>query len=74
MQRLAVLVPRRRLHWIRVHSVLAPNAKLRSADVPGKVEEVGERACDHAQRPARVSWAWLLKRTMTDGCETFCGN
>ena len=29
MQRLAALVPRPRLHLIRFHSVLAPNAKLR---------------------------------------------
>ena len=31
MQRLAALVPRPRLHLIRFHGVLAPNAKLRSA-------------------------------------------
>ena len=30
MQRLAALVPRPRLHLIRFHSVLAPNAKLRA--------------------------------------------
>jgi len=30
MQRLAALVPRPRLHLIRVHGVLAPNAKLRA--------------------------------------------
>ena len=30
MQRLAALVPRPRLHLIRFHGVLAPNAKLRS--------------------------------------------
>ena len=29
MQRLAALVPRPRLHLIRFHGVLAPNAKLR---------------------------------------------
>jgi hypothetical protein len=31
MQRLAALVPRPRLHLIRFHGVLAPNAKLRAA-------------------------------------------
>jgi hypothetical protein len=31
MQRLAALVPRPRLHLIRFHGVLAPNAKLRSS-------------------------------------------
>ena len=30
MQRLAALVPQPRLHLIRFHGVLAPNAKLRS--------------------------------------------
>jgi hypothetical protein len=30
MQRLAALVPRPRLHLIRYHGVLAPNAKLRA--------------------------------------------
>jgi hypothetical protein len=34
MERLAALVPRPRLHLIRFHGVLAPNAKLRSAIVP----------------------------------------
>ena len=34
MQRLAALVPRPRLHLIRFHGVLAPNAKLRCAIVP----------------------------------------
>ena len=35
MQRLAALVPRPRLHLIRFHGVLAPNAALRAAIVPG---------------------------------------
>ena len=34
MQRLAALVPRPRLHLIRFHNVLAPNAKLRALVVP----------------------------------------
>ena len=34
MQRLAALVPRPRLHLIRFHGVLAPNAGLRAAIVP----------------------------------------
>jgi hypothetical protein len=34
MQRLAALVPRPRLHLIRFHGVLAPNAKLRAMVVP----------------------------------------
>ena len=35
MQRLAALVPRPRLHLTRFHGVLAPNARLRAAIVPG---------------------------------------
>ncbi|MFM7549656.1 MAG: transposase [Cyanobacteriota bacterium] len=34
MQRLAALVPRPRLHLIRFHGVLAPNAKLLVALIP----------------------------------------
>ena len=34
IERLAALVPRPRLHLIRFHGVLAPNAKLRSKIVP----------------------------------------
>ena len=46
MQRLAALVPRPRLHLIRFHGVLAPNAKLRAM-----VEPVGRRR----RRPAHRS-------------------
>ena len=73
MQRLAALVPRPRLHLIRFHGVLAPNAKLRSLVVPQglpKDEEVPGVAASGVQceaetapvRPARISWARLLKR------------
>lgn len=34
LQRLAALLPRPRLHLIRFHGVLVPNAKLRSLVVP----------------------------------------
>ena len=65
MQRLAALVPRPRLHLIRFHGVMAPNAKLRSEIIPSPVEQATEPACDHAQAQgasARMSWARLLKR------------
>ena len=63
MQRLAALVPRPRLHLIRFHGVLAPNAKLRAAIVPSPPENTSEHAADHAHgAPARMSWARLLKR------------
>ena len=75
MQRLAALVPRPRLHLIRYHGVLAPNAKLRALVVPQGPEqaEQAEQASDVAAtgqceaqaalaRPGRISWARLLKR------------
>ena len=69
MQRLAALVPRPRLHLIRFHGVLAPNAKRRAQVVPaGPHEATGgseltapEPVCAHT-RPVRMSWARLLKR------------
>ena len=63
MQRLAALVPRPRLHLIRFHGVLAPNAGLRGAIVPGPGQNTGEPADEHAHgAPARMGWARLLNR------------
>jgi hypothetical protein len=65
MQRLAALVPRPRLHLIRFHGVLAPNAKLRSQVVPQPPQRTvtGEGDCQHAHgKPLRMTWARLLKR------------
>ena len=69
MQRLAALVPRPRLHPIRFHGVLAPNAKLRAAVVPrGPPErtEAAQAAGPEASlvhgRAGRIGWARLLKR------------
>ena len=57
------LVPRSRLHLIRFHGVLAPNAGLRAAVVPGPPEKPGEPAGEHAHGVrARMGWARLLKR------------
>jgi hypothetical protein len=69
MQRLAALVPRPRLHLIRFHGVLAPNAKLRSQVVPapGQATTAGAGECAHAHAhsaPLRMSWARLLKRVI----------
>jgi len=69
MQRLAAMVPRPRLHLIRFHGVLAPNAKLRAQVVPQEPEPPAQAAppveceapCAH-HRPVRLSWAKLLKR------------
>ena len=73
MQRLAALVPRPRLHLIRFHGVLAPNAKLRAQVVPQRVPQEPEASAHEAKpaeceagcahhRPVRLSWAKLLKR------------
>ena len=75
MQRLAALVPRPRLHLIRFHGVLVPNARLRAMVVPQE-PEVQERAAEVAvagecdvqtvqSRPHRISWARLLKRVFS---------
>jgi hypothetical protein len=69
MQRLAALVPRPKLHLIRFHAVLAPNAKLRAMVVPQELEPSAQEAkpaeceasCVH-HRSVRLSWAPLLKR------------
>jgi hypothetical protein len=69
MQRLAALVPSPRLHLIRFHGVLAPNAKLRALVVPQAPEAPAQEAtpaecetsCAH-HRPVRLCWAKLLKR------------
>jgi hypothetical protein len=65
MERLAALVPRPRLHLIRFHGVLAPNAKLRSKIVPAPAPRTTETSSEDAQAqgaPARMSWARMLKR------------
>jgi len=72
MQRLAALVPRPRLHLIRFHGVLAPNAKLRAQVVPQVVPQEPEppvqaappaereATCAH-HRPVWLSWAKLKR-------------
>ena len=63
LQRLAALVPRPRLHLIRFHGVLAPNASLRGAILPGPAQDTRVPSGEHAQgAPARMGWARLLKR------------
>ncbi|MCU0921721.1 MAG: transposase [Burkholderiaceae bacterium] len=72
MQRLAALVPRPRLHLIRFHGVLAPNAKLRALVVPqgppAQAQVATEAAAAECEvqtvqvRPHHISWARLLKR------------
>ena len=68
MERLAALLPRPRLHLIRFHGVLAPNAKLRCEIIPSLAEHATEHSSDHAQgASARMSWARLFKRSRSNG-------
>jgi Putative transposase len=72
MQRLAALVPRPRLHLIRFHGVLAPNAKWRPKVVPQPQDSAkalptaatttGSQDPPEHGRPMRLGWAKLLKR------------
>ena len=78
MQRLAALAPRPRLHLhlIRLHGVLAPNAKLRALVAPQGPEPAAQAAqlaeceanCVH-HRPVWLSWARLLKRVFEQDLE-----
>ena len=68
IEKLAALVPPRRLNLVRYHGVLAPNAADRARIVPGPKEEACEAdPCAHteptpAQRRHRLAWADLLQR------------
>jgi hypothetical protein len=67
LQRLAALVPRPRLHLIRFHGVLAPNAALRAQIVPSAPDQLSAPTEADSETPssstrARLSWAQLLKR------------
>jgi hypothetical protein len=78
--------PRPRLHLIRFHGVLAPNAKLRAMvvpKVPPKQQEPATAAAATVEcevetvltRPHRISWARLLERDFdidTEHCPN-CG-
>jgi hypothetical protein len=62
MQRLAALVPRPRLHLIRFHGVLAPNAKLRAQVIPAGPEDGEGTSASASAEPACAYHARLLKR------------
>ena len=57
MQRLAALVPRPRLHLIRFHGVLAPNAKLRPAIIPNaSTDAKANAAAPDQSEPLASTW------------------
>ena len=71
MQRLAALVPRRRLHLIWFHGVLAPNAKLRALVVPHGPEQATGKLELTATRARLRAWpagAHQLGRAAGRGC------
>ena len=80
IQPLVALVLRPRLNLIRFHGVLAPNDKLRSEIVPGRLLTVNGPAdelddASHHATSARMSWARLLKRVFDIDIEhcSHCG-
>ena len=86
MQRLAAMVPRPRVHPIRFHGVLAPNAKLCKAVVPlppqpPPVATAPAHAGDCGHTPAgngneRMRWPQWLKRVFDidiEQCPRCCG-
>jgi len=66
MQRLAALIPRPRLHLIRFHGVLAPNARLRPEIIPSVPLNAHPQPTPAEPPPpaalARLSWARLLTK------------
>ena len=51
------------MHLIRFHGVLAPNARLRAAVVPGAPQDTSAPEDEHAYgASARMCWARLPKR------------
>jgi hypothetical protein len=80
LERLAALVPRPRLHLIRFHGVLAPNAALRGQIVPSAPDQLSAPTEADSETPysstrARLSWAQLLKRVFQIDMTTcsYCG-
>jgi hypothetical protein len=67
IQRLAALVPRPRLHLIRFHALLAPNARLRPEIISNVPVNANTPSADYAEVPppvarAPMSWARLLTK------------
>ena len=55
LQRLAALVPRPRLHLIRFHGVLAPNAALRSQIVPSESDQATAASNANGEAPRSLN-------------------
>ena len=63
IEKLVALIPRPRMHLVRYHGILAPNARLRSRIVPKvKTLTTMTEAEKREVTPQRIAWAKLLKR------------
>jgi hypothetical protein len=77
LEKLAALVPRPRVHLIRYHGCLAPNAKIR-AEVVSQArgpegEEAGAKPQEGRGPRRRMGWARLLKRVFKVDVESCQG-
>ena len=77
LQRLAALVPRPRLHLIRFHGVLAPNAKLRAEIVPREIAldpnpgtSSGTSAAVATEATTYTLRAWPPQRRESRSCDS----
>jgi hypothetical protein len=73
MQRLAALVPRPRLHLIRYHGVLAPNARLRPLVVPQRPPDQDKPVTEAAAAAgceAETVQAWGRTASAGRGCSS----
>jgi Putative transposase len=68
MERLAALMPRLRLHLIRFHGVLAPNAKLRSKFVPVPAEHAPRAQARTLTRRVTCGGASLSSKAKASPC------
>ena len=77
MQRLAALVPHPRLHLIRFHGVLTPNARLRSMVTPGgqrtaaSEKSARQQRVDSGQPAAKTERPESLERALGRTCSNF---
>jgi hypothetical protein len=68
MERMAALVPRLRLHLIRFHGVLAPNAKLRSKIVRASAERTARAQARTLTRRVTRGGASLTSKAKASPC------
>jgi hypothetical protein len=75
LERLAAIVPRRRVHLTRFAGVFAPHFKHRAMVVPKPTTEMLESNAEDQPSKSRIGWARLLKRVFGIDIETchLCG-